>query len=157
MSRRSNGFTLIEVLVVVAIIALLVAILLPALSRAWNLAMVATCKANSKQVGTAVATYQAEYNGHVPVVFNAYASVYGLPASTILLSVALRMYDKGTARLASKYGGQYDPEAVWNHDTQMRYEQQVSPRLAGRDVPAPRRDPVTPSFAERVPTAALSC
>lgn len=126
-ARRQGGFTLIEVLVVVAIIALLAAILLPALSRARNLAMVATCKANSKQIGTAVATYQAEYNGHAPVIFNAYASVYGLPARTILLSVALRMYDKGTARLATKYGGQYDPEAVWNYDTQMRYEQQVSP------------------------------
>jgi prepilin-type N-terminal cleavage/methylation domain-containing protein len=126
--RSRVGFTLIEVLVVVAIIALLVAILLPALSRARTLAMVATCKANSKQIGTAIATYQAECNGYVPVVFNAYAGeYYGLPARTILLSVALRLYDKGTARLATKYGGQYDPEAVWTNALQAQYEQQVSP------------------------------
>ncbi len=133
LCRRSRpdcgtGFTLIEVLVVVAIIALLVAILLPALSRARTLARVATCKANSKQIGTAIATYQAEFNGHVPVIFNfAAGPAYGLPARTTLLSIALRMYDKGTARMASKYGGQYDPEAIWSADLQDRYEMQVSP------------------------------
>jgi prepilin-type N-terminal cleavage/methylation domain-containing protein len=40
------GFTLIEVLVVVAIIALLIAILVPALSRVRVHAMIATCRAS---------------------------------------------------------------------------------------------------------------
>jgi prepilin-type N-terminal cleavage/methylation domain-containing protein len=121
------GFTLIEVLVVVAIIALLIAILVPALSRVRTHAMIATCKANCKQVGTGMATYQAECGGYVPVVFNVGSRVYGVPARTTLLSVALRSYDKGTSQLAQKYGGQYDPEAVWSDETQRRYEQQISP------------------------------
>ncbi len=124
---RSRAFTLIEILVVVAIIVLLVAILLPSLSRARSQAMVTTCKANAKQIGTIAMTYQAENRGSVPVLFNSGASVYGVPARTTLLSVALRAYDKGTEHLAGSYGGQYDPEAVWSSPTQTRYEQDVSP------------------------------
>lgn len=53
MQRR--GFTLIEVLVVVAIIALLVAILLPSLARARDQAQAAVCKTRLDQL----------YKGHV--------------------------------------------------------------------------------------------
>jgi prepilin-type N-terminal cleavage/methylation domain-containing protein len=46
---RQAGFTLIEVLMVVAIIALLVAILLPSLATARNQARLMICGANMKQ------------------------------------------------------------------------------------------------------------
>lgn len=49
LSRLPTGFTLIEVLVVVAIIALLVAILLPALTGARNQAQAIVCASNMKQ------------------------------------------------------------------------------------------------------------
>lgn len=49
MQCRKKGFTLIEVLVVVAIIALLVAILLPALSGAKDSARSAQCMSNMRQ------------------------------------------------------------------------------------------------------------
>ncbi len=52
-----TGFTLIEILVVVAIIALLIAILLPSLHKAREQARTTLCKANTKQVMFGVLTY----------------------------------------------------------------------------------------------------
>ena len=48
--RKTRGFTLIEVLVVVAIIALLISILLPSLAQAREQAKVAACSANLSQI-----------------------------------------------------------------------------------------------------------
>lgn len=56
LGRRSctcEGFTLIEVLVVVAIIALLIAILLPSLARARELARQVVCASNARQISVA--------------------------------------------------------------------------------------------------------
>ncbi len=55
--RRLGGFTLIEVLVVVAIIALLIAILLPSLTEAREQAKRAVCLSNLKSLGTAASAY----------------------------------------------------------------------------------------------------
>jgi prepilin-type N-terminal cleavage/methylation domain-containing protein len=59
--RRSGaGFTLIEVLVVVAIIALLISILLPALRKAREQAQASVCLSNTKQMVTSICIKQAE-------------------------------------------------------------------------------------------------
>jgi prepilin-type N-terminal cleavage/methylation domain-containing protein/prepilin-type processing-associated H-X9-DG protein len=57
MSRRTKGFTVIELLVVVAIIAILAAILLPALSRAREAARRATCQNNLRQIYISMASH----------------------------------------------------------------------------------------------------
>jgi prepilin-type N-terminal cleavage/methylation domain-containing protein/prepilin-type processing-associated H-X9-DG protein len=64
--RRITGFTLIEVLVVVAIIALLIAILLPSLSIAREQARSAVCLSNLKQFGNAVHMYVADGRRSLP-------------------------------------------------------------------------------------------
>ncbi|GMU21934.1 MAG: hypothetical protein AMXMBFR13_20220 [Phycisphaerae bacterium] len=56
-STPRTGFTLIEVLVVVAIIALLVAILMPSLARARAMARNTQDLSNLRQIGTAMQTY----------------------------------------------------------------------------------------------------
>ncbi len=57
VSARARGFTLIEVLVVVAIIALLVSILIPSLAAAREQARSARCLANLKALGVASTAY----------------------------------------------------------------------------------------------------
>jgi prepilin-type N-terminal cleavage/methylation domain-containing protein len=59
-TRRRHGFTLIEILVVVAIIALLIAILLPALAAARNEAYSAQCLSNLKQVSNGLQIHLVE-------------------------------------------------------------------------------------------------
>ena len=56
-----RGFTLIEILVVIAIIALLAAIIFPVLATARGKARAAVCQSNLKQLGTAMTMYIADY------------------------------------------------------------------------------------------------
>lgn len=64
--RFASGFTLIEVLVVVAILALLVAVLLPALGRARAQARLSSCGSHLRQIGVAMNLFATEHKGRVP-------------------------------------------------------------------------------------------
>jgi len=65
--RQRNGFTLIEMLVVISIIALLIALLLPALGQAREAAIKAVCGSNLRQIGIAYNTYAGDGQGWFPV------------------------------------------------------------------------------------------
>lgn len=65
-ARRRGGFTLIEILVVVAIIALLVAILLPSLRNARESAKTTACMANLRQIGIVNQMYLNDFNNYFP-------------------------------------------------------------------------------------------
>jgi prepilin-type N-terminal cleavage/methylation domain-containing protein/prepilin-type processing-associated H-X9-DG protein len=61
MMDRRRGFTLIELLVVISIIGLLVALLIPAVQSAREAARDLKCANQLKQVGIALASYEASF------------------------------------------------------------------------------------------------
>lgn len=64
--RQREGFTIIELMFVIAIIGILAAILLPALARAREQGRRASCMANLSQLGLALRLYAAEHDGRLP-------------------------------------------------------------------------------------------
>ena len=64
--RRSQGFTLVELLVVIGIIALLISILMPALQKARKHAKTVQCLSNMRQLMQSMHTYAAANKGWFP-------------------------------------------------------------------------------------------
>jgi prepilin-type N-terminal cleavage/methylation domain-containing protein/prepilin-type processing-associated H-X9-DG protein len=66
MRKLKNGFTLVELLVVIGIIALLISILLPALSKAREAANTIKCASNLHAISQGIGEYLVEYKGYFP-------------------------------------------------------------------------------------------
>jgi prepilin-type N-terminal cleavage/methylation domain-containing protein len=66
INRRSGGFTLIELMIVIAIIAILAAILVPNFIRARAQGQLTACKSNLKNIGTALEMYSTDWSGKYP-------------------------------------------------------------------------------------------
>lgn len=64
--RRRNGFTLVELLVVIGIIGILMGMLMPAMSRAKQKAHRISCMNNIRQVGLAATMYTTDYDQEYP-------------------------------------------------------------------------------------------
>lgn len=65
---RKSGFTLVELLVVIAIIALLIALVAPAIGRSMDRARAVECASNLRQLGVAMISMSADYQGRLPPV-----------------------------------------------------------------------------------------
>ena len=76
-ARAPAGFSLIELLVVVAVLALLAAILTPFFRKAVGLAQEAACKSNLRNWGAGLLAYAAEHKGYLPHPDGAEREVHG--------------------------------------------------------------------------------
>lgn len=69
---QQNGFTLIEILIVIAIIGILAAILFPVFASAREGARRASCLSNMKQIGLATMLYAQDYDERMVHAFMRY-------------------------------------------------------------------------------------
>lgn len=70
MLKNSKGFTLVELLVVMAVIAILAGFLVPALGRSREQARRTNCMNNLKQIGLAISMYRLDNNDAYPSSLN---------------------------------------------------------------------------------------
>src|ERR1019366_5528182 len=64
--KPAPGFTLLELLVVIAVISILASLLLPAISRSKLAATTISCLNNEKELGLALEMYADDNNDHYP-------------------------------------------------------------------------------------------
>ena len=65
--RHYRGFTLVEILVVIAIMCVLFALLFPVIVGAVEVARRAACLCNLRNIAVGAFGYASDFTGHVPV------------------------------------------------------------------------------------------
>jgi general secretion pathway protein G len=134
VTSKRTGFTLLELLIVIAIIGLLAAILFPVFSRVRDGARRASCLSNLRQLGNAVRMYTQDYDKyphaldvsdrHAPQMWQAQAVAAGFDLTVIpLLTEALDPYVKNAQlwRCNSDTGFDMPDGIPWQLDGEPTY------------------------------------
>jgi prepilin-type N-terminal cleavage/methylation domain-containing protein/prepilin-type processing-associated H-X9-DG protein len=146
---HKRGFTLVELLVVIAVLAVLVALLLPALQRARNQARAVACMSNLRQIGMALVTYASDNRMAIPhrlSEFNGssypwYYFLNGRSASGTVYLAGLNNWDHDDRTVfrcpEMEYPNLYPIKSAWVHSTYgMRGRGPSDPVLSSVSIPA---------------------
>lgn len=112
--RNKNGFTLVELLVVIGILTILAAMLLPALQKAVHAARTVSCLSQHKQWSIGFIIYADDYNGYYPQSWRAHTSANGKPKESPAADES-HMWWSYLVKFAgvSDHGILYCPESKW--------------------------------------------
>jgi prepilin-type N-terminal cleavage/methylation domain-containing protein/prepilin-type processing-associated H-X9-DG protein len=120
------GFTLVELLVVIAVIAILAAILYPVFAQARERARTAGCSSNLKQIGTAFEMYKQDFDGAFPInmfppdpsrIADDQNSKEGVRPYYVLLNPYVRNYNLFICPSRGKgYYGDKNPQKALRHE-----------------------------------------
>lgn len=98
LGHRPEGFTLVELLVVISVIALLIALLMPALSAARDLARRTQCGSHLRQLGQVFHLYAHDHHGVLP---------YGLALGGALEEIEGHTRARLWSNLVNPYFGEF--------------------------------------------------
>ena len=101
MQRKNSGYTLVELLIVIAMLALMAAMLFPVFAQARAKARTTVCASNLRQIGQAMAMYAPDYDGVVPL--------WGRPRGQIHRSMGREPQRKRNACHDAAFAGYFAP------------------------------------------------
>jgi prepilin-type N-terminal cleavage/methylation domain-containing protein len=145
VKKKSKGFTLVELLVVIGIIAVLISILLPALNKAREQARRTQCLSNLKQVHALFMMYANQNRDQVPIGCSGNEMQYNYIIWRTVTGQPSKYQSFG---LLHETGLMKDPQVFYcNADTSpfYQYDNESNP---WPQVPAPWQDLIPPDGAK---------
>ena len=148
-----RGFTLVELLTVIAIIGLMVALLLPAVQAARESVRRAQCQANLKQIGTGLHQYAHVMRNHLPP---GQVCISGSGGASLWLG-STTMYLLPYIEQAALFRGYYTGEPLVSHNNVAVFSEPLTPDSALNFNNEWARVPGSSKFIKDFPIATYLC
>ena len=139
MKKRSEDFTLIELLIVIAIIAILAGMLLPALSNVKKTAHASLCSSNLNQIGVALQTYTSDHDSMFPFDENNTALIWETKKDESQLGTYLAHINNGVPKIAYADSARRSPLACPGRATPAKGQYQRSSYTTNGTITGPER------------------